>query len=202
MLVWRGGHDRPPRGRAGWSGHRALATRVSPRHRAATSGDVRSGRPGAGALPDPNRCLRAGDVRHRGSSSPEGGQLLLRLDRGAEGVLRGSQAGAPRPGAPGRPGMGDRPPAGAITDARKRRGGRAGRSERPDEDQSARDLVGGGVWAFVEANAVPVHALHRQGYASIGCAPCTRSIAPGEHVRAGRWWWEDPNRKECGLHRR
>jgi phosphoadenosine phosphosulfate reductase len=58
------------------------------------------------------------------------------------------------------------------------------------------------VWAFVEANAVPVHALHRRGYASIGCAPCTRAIAPGEHVRAGRWWWEDPDHKECGLHRR
>jgi phosphoadenosine phosphosulfate reductase len=58
------------------------------------------------------------------------------------------------------------------------------------------------VWTFVEANDVPVHALHRQGYASIGCAPCTRAIEPGEHVRAGRWWWEEPDHKECGLHRR
>jgi phosphoadenosine phosphosulfate reductase len=44
--------------------------------------------------------------------------------------------------------------------------------------------------------------LHAQGYPSIGCAPCTRAVAPGEDVRAGRWWWEAPEHKECGLHRR
>lgn len=58
------------------------------------------------------------------------------------------------------------------------------------------------VWSFVEANGVPTHPLHARGFPSIGCAPCTRAIAPGEDVRAGRWWWEDPNHKECGLHRR
>ena len=46
----------------------------------------------------------------------------------------------------------------------------------------------------------PLQSLHDKGYASIGCAPCTRAITPGEDVRAGRWWWEDPEIKECGLH--
>ena len=56
------------------------------------------------------------------------------------------------------------------------------------------------VWAYLHANAVPYNKLHDQGYPSIGCAPCTRAVAPGEHVRAGRWWWEEPSSKECGLH--
>ena len=54
--------------------------------------------------------------------------------------------------------------------------------------------------AFASANDVPVNALHAQGFLSIGCAPCTRAIAPGEPERAGRWWWEDEAKKECGLH--
>ncbi|HEX8987195.1 MAG TPA: phosphoadenylyl-sulfate reductase [Rhodocyclaceae bacterium] len=56
------------------------------------------------------------------------------------------------------------------------------------------------VWAYLHANAVPYNRLHDEGYPSIGCAPCTRAVAPGEHVRSGRWWWEDPSSKECGLH--
>jgi phosphoadenosine phosphosulfate reductase len=56
------------------------------------------------------------------------------------------------------------------------------------------------VWAYVRANGVPYNALHERGYPSIGCAPCTRAIKPGEDVRAGRWWWEQPEHKECGLH--
>jgi phosphoadenosine phosphosulfate reductase len=56
------------------------------------------------------------------------------------------------------------------------------------------------MWAYADANRVPVHPLHKQGYPSIGCAPCTRAVAPGEHPRAGRWWWENPESKECGLH--
>ena len=56
------------------------------------------------------------------------------------------------------------------------------------------------VRAYAKANGVPVHPLHDRGYPSIGCAPCTRAIQPGEHPRAGRWWWEDPENKECGLH--
>jgi thioredoxin-dependent adenylylsulfate APS reductase len=57
------------------------------------------------------------------------------------------------------------------------------------------------VWTYVRANDVPVHALYAEGYTSIGCAPCTRATLPGEHPRAGRWWWEsDAVPKECGLH--
>ena len=56
------------------------------------------------------------------------------------------------------------------------------------------------VWAYIRLNAVPYNALHDQFYPSIGCAPCTRAISPGEDVRAGRWWWENPETKECGLH--
>ena len=56
------------------------------------------------------------------------------------------------------------------------------------------------VWAYIRLHEVPYNALHDQFYPSIGCAPCTRAIAVGEDVRAGRWWWEDANSKECGLH--
>jgi phosphoadenosine phosphosulfate reductase len=56
------------------------------------------------------------------------------------------------------------------------------------------------VRAYAKTNAVPVHPLHDRGFPSIGCAPCTRAIKEGEHPRAGRWWWEDPENKECGLH--
>jgi phosphoadenosine phosphosulfate reductase len=56
------------------------------------------------------------------------------------------------------------------------------------------------VWAYIRAHHVPYNALHDRGYPSIGCAPCTRAVAPGEDPRAGRWWWERPETKECGLH--
>ncbi|HTS22150.1 MAG TPA: phosphoadenylyl-sulfate reductase [Casimicrobiaceae bacterium] len=58
------------------------------------------------------------------------------------------------------------------------------------------------VWGYVRSHGVPTNELHARGYPSIGCAPCTRAVEPGEDVRAGRWWWEDPDHKECGLHRR
>jgi len=58
------------------------------------------------------------------------------------------------------------------------------------------------VWEYAKAHRVPVSRLYAQGYRSIGCAPCTRAVAPGEHARAGRWWWENPEHKECGLHRK
>ena len=54
--------------------------------------------------------------------------------------------------------------------------------------------------AFAAANKIPVNPLHARGFASIGCAPCTRAIAPGEPERAGRWGWEQEDKKECGLH--
>jgi phosphoadenosine phosphosulfate reductase len=53
---------------------------------------------------------------------------------------------------------------------------------------------------YIEKNKVPVNPLHKQNYPSIGCAPCTRPIQAGEDIRAGRWWWENPDHKECGLH--
>ncbi len=56
------------------------------------------------------------------------------------------------------------------------------------------------VWAYIGANKVPYNGLHDQGFPSIGCAPCTRAISEGEDIRAGRWWWELPEYKECGLH--
>jgi thioredoxin-dependent adenylylsulfate APS reductase len=56
------------------------------------------------------------------------------------------------------------------------------------------------VWDYVRANDVPYHELFDQGYTSIGCAPCTRAVLPGQHERAGRWWWEDDTDKECGIH--
>jgi phosphoadenosine phosphosulfate reductase len=56
------------------------------------------------------------------------------------------------------------------------------------------------VWAYVKEYKLPYNALHDRGYPSIGCAPCTRAIEPGQEFRAGRWWWEDTGAKECGLH--
>lgn len=56
------------------------------------------------------------------------------------------------------------------------------------------------VWEYIKQHDVPYNKLHDKFYPSIGCAPCTRAITPGEDVRAGRWWWEDPEGKECGLH--
>lgn len=56
------------------------------------------------------------------------------------------------------------------------------------------------VWKYIRENNVPYNPLHDRGYPSIGCGPCTRAVQPGEHERAGRWWWEHPETKECGLH--
>jgi len=56
------------------------------------------------------------------------------------------------------------------------------------------------VWAYIKLHQVPYNKLHDQFYPSIGCAPCTRAVSVGEDIRAGRWWWENPENKECGLH--
>jgi phosphoadenosine phosphosulfate reductase len=56
------------------------------------------------------------------------------------------------------------------------------------------------IWDYITAYHVPFNALHQQGFISIGCQPCTRTILPTQHERAGRWWWEDATKKECGLH--
>jgi len=56
------------------------------------------------------------------------------------------------------------------------------------------------VWQYIRDRDVPYNALHDRGYPSIGCDPCTRAIRPGEDIRAGRWWWESRDSKECGIH--
>jgi len=58
------------------------------------------------------------------------------------------------------------------------------------------------VWQYIRAHRLPYNALHDRQYPSIGCSPCTRAIQPGESRRAGRWWWEQPESRECGLHPR
>jgi len=58
------------------------------------------------------------------------------------------------------------------------------------------------IWAYIRARQLPYNALHDRQYPSIGCAPCTRAVLPGEHPRAGRWWWEQTETRECGLHPR
>jgi phosphoadenosine phosphosulfate reductase len=65
----------------------------------------------------------------------------------------------------------------------------------PVADWSTQDLT-----AYIAANNIPVNPLHARGFVSIGCAPCTRAVQPGENPRAGRWWWENEEKKECGLH--
>ena len=56
------------------------------------------------------------------------------------------------------------------------------------------------VWSYIRDRDLPYNALHDRGYPSIGCAPCTRAVEPGEDERAGRWWWEQPEQRECGIH--
>jgi phosphoadenosine phosphosulfate reductase len=56
------------------------------------------------------------------------------------------------------------------------------------------------VWEYIRENDVPYNELHAKGFISIGCEPCTRPVLPNQHEREGRWWWEDPSFKECGLH--
>jgi len=58
------------------------------------------------------------------------------------------------------------------------------------------------VWRSIKENEIPYNALYDRGFRSIGCAPCTRAVSPDEDIRAGRWWWEAPEHKECGLHKK
>ncbi len=98
--------------------------------------------------------------------------------------------------------------AGWITGLRREQS--AGRADVPfaefDADHSLIKLNPIADWSladvesYVAANRVPINALHAQGFPSIGCQPCTRAVQPGEDIRAGRWWWENENSKECGLH--
>jgi phosphoadenosine phosphosulfate reductase len=56
------------------------------------------------------------------------------------------------------------------------------------------------VWEYIKKRNIPYNKLHDKGFPSIGCAPCTRAVQPGDDIRSGRWWWESPEHKECGLH--
>ena len=56
------------------------------------------------------------------------------------------------------------------------------------------------MWQYLRDNDLPFNPLHERGYISIGCEPCTRAVLPNQHEREGRWWWENPEDKECGLH--
>jgi len=92
----------------------------------------------------------------------------------------------------------------------QRRGQAAGRAELPEREfDPAHGLekfnplaawTETAVWDYLRLHRVPFNRLYEQGYRSIGCAPCSRPVLPTEDVRAGRWWWEQPEHKECGLH--
>jgi phosphoadenosine phosphosulfate reductase len=100
---------------------------------------------------------------------------------------------------------------GWVTGIRREQG-----TTRSDVQAIERDSLNGGIlkinpliaWseaellAYTEQHRLPKNRLYSQGYRSIGCAPCTRAVREGEDARAGRWWWENPENKECGLHRR
>jgi len=58
------------------------------------------------------------------------------------------------------------------------------------------------VWRYIHDHKIPYNTLHDKGFPSIGCLPCTRAVLPGEDIRAGRWWWESPENRECGLHQK
>ena len=62
------------------------------------------------------------------------------------------------------------------------------------------DLSEKQMWSYLQTRQVPIHPLHKKGYPSIGCEPCTRAVKEGEDIRAGRWWWLQQDSKECGLH--
>jgi phosphoadenosine phosphosulfate reductase len=93
-----------------------------------------------------------------------------------------------------------------------RRGQSAGRAAAPfaswDDDLALvklnpiADWSTGQLEAYIRANEIPVNPLHARGFPSVGCQPCTRAVGPGEDIRAGRWWWENEDGKECGLHAR
>jgi len=57
------------------------------------------------------------------------------------------------------------------------------------------------VWDYIKKQKIPYNPLHDKGFPSVGCKPCTRAVEPGEDIRAGRWWWENPETRECGLHK-
>ena len=128
---------------------------------------------------------------------------VLRRRRAAQGLLRRAQGRAAAPRA-GRARARGSPACAARSRSRARRS--------PIEESDAAHALGSSIRSPTGATTTsgatcapttcPYNALHDRGYPSIGCEPCTRAVAPGEDLRAGRWWWEQPAHKECGLHRR
>jgi phosphoadenosine phosphosulfate reductase len=96
-----------------------------------------------------------------------------------------------------------------VTGLRRTQGVTRGDAQRLEIDDSAGGILkinplvdwsADDVWRYVRERSVPVNRLHAEGFPSVGCASCTRAVKPGEDPRAGRWWWENPETKECGLH--
>lgn len=94
-----------------------------------------------------------------------------------------------------------------VTGLRREQSAARGQAARRETDAQGRikfspllDWTQGDVWHYITLHAVPYNPLHDQFFPSIGCAPCTRAVALGEDIRAGRWWWEQEGAKECGLH--
>lgn len=96
-----------------------------------------------------------------------------------------------------------------ITGLRRSQSASRGEIQRFEIDTAHRDILKlnplagwseGEVWEYITIHNLPYNSLHDRGYRSIGCAPCTRATNPGENIRAGRWWWEEGVKKECGIH--
>ena len=118
-------------------------------------------------------------------------QPVLRQHRRPQALLRGAQGGAAGAGARRCRGLGDRAAPRAEPGARRDSGAGVGR--RPTSAVKANPLAEWSeaqVWDYLRSHGVPYNVLHDQGFLSIGCAPCTRAVEPGEPARAGRWWWE------------
>jgi len=91
---------------------------------------------------------------------------------------------------------------GAVGDACAGATDRVGRRKQHAQGQPSLDWTEEQVWQYIRARKLPYNSLHDRQFPSIGCSPCTRAIQPGENRRAGRWWWEQPESRECGLHPR
>ena len=144
--------------------------------------------------------LVAPGARDRGTRRPRRGVRLPPFGREPQDLLRDPQSAAAQPRAFRR----------ARLDQRLRREHSEERANVPlaewDEGHAlvkvnpVADWTTADLTAYIAANNIPVNPLHARGFVSIGCAPCTRAVQPGENPRAGRWWWENEEKKECGLH--
>ncbi len=139
------------------------------------------------------------DAADSSHSSPKRPQQLLRLRRPPQNLLPYPKSGSAGQCPQGPVGMGHRHPCRTIAQPPRHAGPRMG--PRPPKllQIPTRSSTGPGnsTRDFIRQHHIPYNALHDKGFVSIGCAPCTRAIQPGEDFRAGRWWWEDASKKEC-----